>query len=82
MKFSIITIVSALWALAAVPMAVVIGVLYATLSHRWPSFWLYNGLTVAAVGGLGLAIYLGILYRLRLPEVRQLQSLVRTRLGM
>lgn len=68
--------------LAAVPMAVVIGVLYATLSHRWPSFWLYNGLTVAAVGGLGLAIYLGILYCLRLPEVRQLQSLVRTRLGM
>lgn len=67
--------------LAAVPMAVVIGLLYATLSHRWPSFWLYNGLTVAAVGGLGVAIYLGLLYRFRLPEVLQLHELVRTRLG-
>jgi len=68
--------------LAAVPMALVIGGLCRALAAYWPTFWLYNGMAVAAVGGLGLAIYLAILRCFRLPEVIQLQALVRTRLGL
>ena len=68
--------------LAALPMAGVIGGLQYVLQERWPSFWLYNGITVAAVSGLGLVLYLFILQRLRLAEVTQLHSAVRTRLGL
>ena len=68
--------------LAALPMAGVIAGLQYVLQGRWPSFWLYNGITVAAVSGLGLVLYLFILQRLRLAEVTQLHSAVRTRLGL
>lgn len=68
--------------LAALPMAAVIGGLHYLLHDRWPGYWLYNGITIATVGGLGLALYLLILQRLRLAEVTLLQTAVRTRLGL
>ncbi len=69
-------------ALAAIPMAVLIGSVHYLLQGQWPTYWLYNGLSVTALGALGLTLYLFMLQRLGLAEVAQLQLLIRTRLGL